>query len=65
MKRIQAVVEVLSAEEIRTIHKSSLRILEKTGIRIPHEECLARYPKAWNAPEVRRRVETLRRERRF
>ena len=30
-----------------------------------YEECLARYPKAWNAPEVRRWVETLRRERRF
>ena len=30
-----------------------------------YEECLARYPKAWNAPEVRRVVETLRRERRF
>ncbi len=30
-----------------------------------YEECLARYPKAWNAPEVRRRLETLRRERRF
>lgn len=30
-----------------------------------YEECLARYPKAWNAPEVRRRVETLKRDRRF
>lgn len=30
-----------------------------------YEECLARYPKAWNTPEVRRWVETLRRERRF
>jgi len=30
-----------------------------------YEECLARYPKAWNAPEVRRLAETLRRERRF
>ncbi len=29
------------------------------------EECLARYPRAWNAPEVRRRVDQLRRERRF
>jgi hypothetical protein len=29
-----------------------------------YEECLARYPKAWNAPEVRRVVETLRREQR-
>ncbi len=30
-----------------------------------YEECLARYPKAWNAPEVRRQVEALRREHRF
>jgi hypothetical protein len=25
-----------------------------------YEECLARYPRAWNAPEVRRRLEQLR-----
>lgn len=30
-----------------------------------YEACLARYPKAWNAPEVRRRLEELRRTRRF
>lgn len=30
-----------------------------------YEECLARYPRAWNAPEVRRKLEMLRRERRF
>jgi tetratricopeptide (TPR) repeat protein len=29
------------------------------------EECLARYPRAWNAPEVRRYVEKLRRDRRL
>lgn len=29
------------------------------------EECLARYPRAWNAPEVRRHVERLRRELRL
>jgi len=28
-----------------------------------YEECLARYPKAWNAPEVRRRMEALKRGR--
>ncbi len=27
------------------------------------EECLARYPKAWNSPEVRRQVERMRKER--
>ena len=30
-----------------------------------YEECLARYPKAWNAPEVRRVVQMIRREKRF
>jgi tetratricopeptide (TPR) repeat protein len=30
-----------------------------------YEECLARYPRAWNAPEVRRVAETLRRGRRI
>jgi tetratricopeptide (TPR) repeat protein len=30
-----------------------------------YEECLARYPRAWNAAEVRRKVEQLRRDRRF
>ena len=30
-----------------------------------YEECLARYPRAWNAAEVRRRLEQLRRERRL
>jgi predicted negative regulator of RcsB-dependent stress response len=29
------------------------------------EECLARYPRAWNAAEVRRHVERLRRELRL
>jgi TolA-binding protein len=28
-----------------------------------YEECLARYPRAWNSAEVRRRVEKLRKER--
>ena len=30
-----------------------------------YEECLARYPRAWNSPEVRRRVERLRKEKRL
>jgi hypothetical protein len=30
-----------------------------------YEECLARYPRAWNAAEVRRKLETLRRDRRL
>jgi trimethylamine:corrinoid methyltransferase-like protein len=46
MKRIRAWVEVLSAEEIRAIHDSSLRILERMGVRVPHEDCLARCRRA-------------------
>ena len=30
-----------------------------------YEECLARYPRSWNAAEVRRRLGTLRREGRL
>jgi TolA-binding protein len=30
-----------------------------------YEECLARYPRAWNSAEVRRRVERLRKEKRL
>ena len=39
---IKAKVEVLSSEEILRIHEASLRILEKTGFRVPHDECLNR-----------------------
>lgn len=28
-----------------------------------YEECLARYPRAWNAPEIRRKLDQVRRER--
>jgi hypothetical protein len=30
-----------------------------------YEACVAVYPRAWNAPEVRRRLDELRRSRRF
>ena len=42
-----------------------LRLKDDAKALAQYEECLARYPKAWNAPEVRRVVQTLRRERRF
>ncbi len=42
-----------------------LRLKDDAQALAQYEECLARYPRAWNAPEVRRAVETLRRERRF
>jgi tetratricopeptide (TPR) repeat protein len=41
------------------------RLKEETKALAQYEECLARYPRAWNAAEVRRRVEQLRREKRF
>jgi tetratricopeptide (TPR) repeat protein len=38
------------------------RLNDPAAARAQYEECLARYPRAWNAPEVRRAVERLRRE---
>jgi tetratricopeptide (TPR) repeat protein len=42
-----------------------LRLKDDAHALEQYEECLARYPRAWNAPEVRRKLETLRQERRF
>ena len=41
MREIHANVEALNTEEIYAIHRSSLRILERVGVRVPHEECLS------------------------
>jgi tetratricopeptide (TPR) repeat protein len=41
------------------------RIKDEAKAAEQYEECLARYPRAWNAPEIRRQLELLRRERRF
>lgn len=40
MKRIRANIEVLSQNEIEAIHKSTLRVLERVGIKVPNDECL-------------------------
>jgi len=37
------VVKVLTDEQIDTIHQASLRILERVGVIIPHDELLARF----------------------
>ena len=37
---------------------------EKNAL-LQYEECLARYPRAWNSAEVRRRLERLRKEKRL
>jgi len=57
--RLAPVARQRAGDVLRIWHKNDGQALEQ------YEECLARYPKAWNAPEVRRWVETLRRERRF
>lgn len=40
MKKIKAKIEVLSQNEMEAIHKSTLKILENVGIKVPNEECL-------------------------
>ncbi len=57
--RLAPLARQRAGDVLRIWHKDEARALEQ------YEECLARYPKAWNTPEVRRWVETLRRERRF
>jgi thioredoxin-like negative regulator of GroEL len=42
-----------------------VRLKDERGALAQYEECLARYPRAWNAPEVRRVAERLRRDRRI
>jgi tetratricopeptide (TPR) repeat protein len=39
------------------------RLGDEHAALVQYEECLARYPRAWNAPEVRRVTERLRRSR--
>ncbi len=41
------------------------RLKDERAALAQYEECLIRYPNAWNAPEVRRMAEKLRREPRF
>src|SRR5262249_22933983 len=48
-----------AGDVLRVWYKDDARALDQ------YEEFLARYPKAWNAPEVRRVVESMRRGRRF
>lgn len=42
----------------------SVRLKDDVHAIEQYETCVARYPRAWNAPEVRRRLEDLRRTRR-
>ncbi len=45
MKNLRANVEILSGEEIQSIHNASLNILENVGIHMPNDECLRRCEK--------------------
>lgn len=40
MNKLRAFVEVLSREELAAIHDASLGILARTGLSMPHQECL-------------------------
>jgi tetratricopeptide (TPR) repeat protein len=57
--RLAPLARQRAGDVLRVWYKDDARALDQ------YEECLARYPRAWNAPEVRRRVESMRRERRF
>ena len=57
--RLAPLARQRAGDVLRVWYKDDARALAQ------YEECLARYPRAWNAPEVRRRVESMRRERRF
>ncbi|HBM79839.1 MAG: trimethylamine methyltransferase family protein [Clostridiales bacterium] len=46
MKNIHAKIEVLTQSEIEAIHKSTLKILENVGLRVPNVECLILCEKA-------------------
>lgn len=46
MKGIISTVELFSQDEILRIHTAALRLLEKTGLSMPNEECLRRCEKA-------------------
>jgi len=42
-----------------------VRLKDDSRAAAQYEECLSRYPKSWNAAEVRRKLEALRRDKRF
>ncbi len=71
LEPLLAVADSLPADRLASLARQRAGDVYRTRLKddakalAQYEECLARYPKAWNAPEVRRAVETLRRERRF
>jgi tetratricopeptide (TPR) repeat protein len=57
--RLAPIARQRAGDVYRTWYHDEAKAIEQ------YEECLARYPKAWNAPEVRRQMEALRRDHRF
>jgi thioredoxin-like negative regulator of GroEL len=55
--RLAPLARQRAGDVYRVWYKDDAKALEQ------YEECLARYPKAWNTPEVRRWVEIMRRDR--
>ena len=51
----------LARQRAGDLYRSQLK--DERAALAQYEECLARYPRAWNAPEVRRVAERLRRKR--
>ncbi|MEO5617649.1 MAG: hypothetical protein ABIS67_07740 [Candidatus Eisenbacteria bacterium] len=68
---VLAVADSLPADRLAPIARQragdlySHRLKDDARAIEQYEACVARYPRAWNAPEVRRRLEELRRTRRF
>jgi len=52
MRKLQSSVQVLSEDEVRLIHRSSLRLLERIGVLMPHAECLESCRRAGGIVEV-------------
>ncbi|NOT34589.1 MAG: hypothetical protein HOP12_10510 [Candidatus Eisenbacteria bacterium] len=57
--RLASIARQRAGDVLRHWYNDDRRALEQ------YEECLARYPRAWNAPEVRRQVQAIRKEKRF
>lgn len=70
LEPVLAVAEQLPEDRLAPVARQRagdlyVRMNDETRALAQYEECLARYPRAWNAAEVRRKMEQLRRERRF
>jgi len=65
-----AVADSLPADRLAPVARERagdlyLKLKDESHAAAAYEDCVAQYPRAWNAPQVRRKLETLRREKRF